>query len=131
MKCFYSPAEDAVGICKSCGKGLSAGYAADLGRGLACKDRCETDVRKLISMIERNERMSEASEELVTKSPKAAHGHALFLMLAGLLFGIAGYLREREPLLLGLGVLFLLYGTTVSIRAGRIAKAVRAGERPR
>jgi hypothetical protein len=47
MKCFYSGA-DAVGICKSCGRGLARAAAAEFPQGLACRNRCEADVQRLI-----------------------------------------------------------------------------------
>jgi VIT1/CCC1 family predicted Fe2+/Mn2+ transporter len=50
MNCFYHSTTAAVGICKSCGKGLCPLCAADLGKGLACKGRCEEDVRGFIHM---------------------------------------------------------------------------------
>jgi hypothetical protein len=45
MKCFYHHDQDAVGECKSCGKGLCPACAVDLGKGLACRQRCEDNVR--------------------------------------------------------------------------------------
>jgi hypothetical protein len=51
MKCFYSGA-DAVGICKSCGRGLSLPFAREFPKGLACGNRCEADVERLIRVVE-------------------------------------------------------------------------------
>jgi hypothetical protein len=51
MKCFDHQDRDAVGICKSCNKGLCRQCAADLGNGLACLNRCEDRARVLISFI--------------------------------------------------------------------------------
>ncbi len=48
MKCFDHADVDAVGLCKSCGKGLCKRCAVDLGEGLACADSCELAVRDLI-----------------------------------------------------------------------------------
>ncbi len=47
MKCFYHPETDAVGICKNCGKGLCMECTADLGNSLACKNRCENEVKSI------------------------------------------------------------------------------------
>jgi hypothetical protein len=46
MRCFYHPDAEAVGICKSCQKGLCADSAVDVGDGLACQG-CAERVRKL------------------------------------------------------------------------------------
>lgn len=48
MNCFYHPTAVAVGTCKSCNKGLCRECAVDLGKGLACKGRCEEDVKAVM-----------------------------------------------------------------------------------
>ena len=50
MKCFEHPEVDAVGICTACDRGLCAECATDMERGLACKDRCEHEVRRLLDL---------------------------------------------------------------------------------
>jgi hypothetical protein len=58
MGCFYHHDKEAVGFCKSCGKALCVECAVDLGKGLACRNRCEESVRAIIELIDRNiERM--------------------------------------------------------------------------
>lgn len=41
MKCFGHPEIDALGICKSCGKGLCGICFVDTGLGLACNGSCQ------------------------------------------------------------------------------------------
>ncbi len=50
MKCFNHPQIDAVGLCTACNRGLYADCAVDMERGLACKDRCEHEVRRLLDL---------------------------------------------------------------------------------
>ena len=40
MECFAHPNEIAVGLCKSCGKGVCRSCALPVDRGLACSERC-------------------------------------------------------------------------------------------
>jgi hypothetical protein len=47
MKCFNHTNVDAIAICKNCNKGLCQECAADTGVGVACKDKCESDVALL------------------------------------------------------------------------------------
>jgi hypothetical protein len=54
MRCFYHQDREAVGSCKSCGKGVCAECAVDLGKGLACRNRCEDAAKALIQLIDRN-----------------------------------------------------------------------------
>ena len=50
MKCAYHPETDAIGICMACERGVCAACAVDMERGLACKDRCEPEVRRLLDL---------------------------------------------------------------------------------
>jgi hypothetical protein len=52
MRCYQHPSVDAVGICRSCQKGLCRECAVDLGQGLACQNSCEQAVRDLIVMVD-------------------------------------------------------------------------------
>jgi hypothetical protein len=54
MNCFYHQDRQAVGTCKLCGKGVCAECAVDLGKGLACRNRCEDTAKALIQLIDRN-----------------------------------------------------------------------------
>jgi hypothetical protein len=54
MRCFYHHDVEAVGTCKNCGRGLCTGCAVDVRNGLACRDRCEEEVRSLNRVISRN-----------------------------------------------------------------------------
>jgi hypothetical protein len=54
MRCFYHHDKEAVGSCKSCDKALCVECAVDLGKGLACRNRCEESVRAIIELIDKN-----------------------------------------------------------------------------
>lgn len=54
MNCFNHSDRVAVGICKSCGKGLCMDCAAQRTNGLACKDACEDRVDLLNRVIDNN-----------------------------------------------------------------------------
>ena len=60
MKCFYHRDKDAIGICKSCSRALCQECAAEFPKGIACKGRCEEDVRAVIELIERNVRLTKS-----------------------------------------------------------------------
>src|SRR2546430_6742511 len=64
MRCYYHHGKEAVGICKSCYKALCTECAVDIGKGLACKGRCEGDAKAIMLLIERN-------IQLLTTPPKA------------------------------------------------------------
>lgn len=50
MRCFYHQDREAVGLCKSCAKGVCAECAVDLGNSLACRNRCEERARSVIKV---------------------------------------------------------------------------------
>jgi hypothetical protein len=108
MNCYYSPSQPAIGICKACGKGLSADYAVDVGYGLACKNSCEERVRIINSMIDTN-------SKVMTVANTQLRRNAIFTIVSGLLFMGLGYfmgLPSREPI----AFIFTALGLAVTIR---------------
>jgi hypothetical protein len=123
MKCFYDETQVAIGTCKSCGKGLSKEYAIDLGKGLACKGRCEEDVKRIIALIDKNVSFTATSENIVKGSGKTAYANSLFCLCAGAVFLLAGVI-EKLIVIGALGAIFLLYGGFVLIRARSISSSL-------
>jgi hypothetical protein len=58
MRCFYHENE-AVGICKSCGKGICQDCAIDFKKGLACRGHCEESVQHIIQQIKEYDKSAE------------------------------------------------------------------------
>ena len=50
MRCYNHPDQEAVGICRSCGRGLCPGCAAEVEKAVACRDRCESDVVTILKL---------------------------------------------------------------------------------
>lgn len=103
MRCFYHRDLDAVAACKSCGRGLCPDCASDVGNGLACRDRCEEQVRDVNRIIERNKTAYEKAS--------GAYGRtALFYGAVGLVFLAGGLLNWRGYgwALAPAGVIFLV-----------------------
>ena len=111
MRCFYHPEREAVGTCKSCGKGLCPECAADLQKGLACRGRCEPDVRAVIELVERNIKLGPASEKLI-RAGKGSHlANALFYLVCGsVFFGYGAWGDRRMGFLMIIGGCLLVLG---------------------
>ena len=126
MKCFYDTTQDAIGTCKSCGKGLSADYAVDLGKGLACRGLCEDDVRGLIALIDNNVAMRAASERIVRGSGGAGIAGSVAILLMGCGFLYTGLHRGEaaEPFPVAMGALFILWGLVGLRRSFAIQRAL-------
>lgn len=146
MRCFYHQDKEAVATCKSCGKALCAECAVDLGKGVACRGRCEDDARNIIELVERNIQSSRPSARMSLVQPKQVETPdketqvsatltrhiqssqkwqkwvAVFSIVIGVVFAAAA-VANRENLLLFaiLGVCFLAFGVAgfLSIRKCR------------
>lgn len=124
MNCFYHPGTAAVGICKSCSKGLCPACAVDLGKGLACKGRCESDVAAIIKLVDNSIKRAPINNQLVDSAKVTRFVAPMFNLILGLFFiAFASYVIittgfEAYSLFTGgLGILFFLYGIFSLIRA--------------
>ena len=125
MKCFYHQDRDAVGSCKSCGKGLCPECAVDLGKGLACRSRCEDDARAVIALIDQNIKISPRAAKLLDAGRGVRAGASTFNLVIGAIFVLWGLTDpDRFTFLIILGVCFLVFGAFSFVQSRRI-------ERPR
>jgi hypothetical protein len=153
MLCFYHQEKEAVGICKSCGKGVCVECAVDLGKGLACRSRCEESARAIIALVDRNIQLSTVVPmvQIVppsppTRTPTQAPDYvaarlsyhirstrqfqwrlgALYLFV-GVTLAVAGVMQAL--MLLGfLGLCFLVFGAITLIQAQRSSTQPRLSE---
>ena len=124
MNCFYHPNQPAVGICKSCNRGLCGECAAEVGKAMACRDRCEEDLRAVQALIEANVRTRGVGAQLVKSSSTALFVAGTFVAVTGAGFVYFGSRLPREsPFFVGLGVLFILYGAYQFVRALKLRSA--------
>ena len=121
MKCFYSDAE-AVGICKSCGRGLSRPFLTEFPKGLACANHCEADVQRLIRI-----------EEAVPGGAglNGAVSGAFTMLAGGAFFYFSGGVAGGLSLPSFMGVVFFFYGLYVVVRALVIANRRKTPPSPR
>jgi hypothetical protein len=123
MSCFYHHDRDSVGSCKSCGKDLCSECAVDLGKGLACRDHCEDDVRALIALIDRNIKLSPQTSRLLESSRKIRSSAAIFNLITGAVFIAWGLTdMERFSFIALLGGCFFAYGIFSIFQAWKQAK---------
>ncbi len=60
MKCFYHNNKDAIGICKNCSKGLCKECVTEIDKSIACKNKCEMDVKLINRMMMASMKVIEA-----------------------------------------------------------------------
>ncbi len=107
MQCYNHRERSAVGICKSCGKGICQECVAEMPNGLACKGACESRVALLNQIIDKNsETMAATGRQLRIVGLTTISFGVVMLVLGALLYAQgAGILLAS---VLGLpGILFI------------------------
>lgn len=108
MRCFYHESSDAVGTCKSCGKGLCRACAVDMQHGLACKGHCESAVAELIALIQTNVQHRRTVATQLSNMRSNTYIQALFILaLAIVLIATGLQVRVLLPYLGGISITFL------------------------
>ena len=110
MRCFYHPDREAVGVCKSCQRGICPECLSDVGKGIACKARCEEDARALVRLTDAAIRHEPANEFIVARMRRTRLVTALFYLLVGAGFLVAGFLHPYVQFAIYLGAVFLVFG---------------------
>jgi hypothetical protein len=102
MKCFNHPDIDAVGICKSCNKGLCKNCLTELENGIACTTTCVEEVKQINSLINRNKKSYKVASSSYIRN-------AYLFGCIGLVFIIFGFTREGLTGFLSImGAIFIL-----------------------
>jgi hypothetical protein len=137
MHCFYHPEREAVGLCKSCSKGICTECAVDLDRGLACRGRCEDKVRKIIEVTDlayqRADKLREPTRAVqqqpnqILQQRKAKMKSGAFYGYCGILLIIAGCWHDSVLTNL-MGVIFIIYSIQFFYRAYQIWKQSKKPE---
>ncbi len=114
MKCYYHHDRDALGTCKSCGRGLCEECHVVVGRGLACRNQCEGDVRALNYLIESNMRQTPTGSTIVAMAKRSGVISALFFLLLGIsmfAFGINDFVDHGTvDMRVFMGGIAIVYG---------------------
>jgi len=121
MRCFYHRDFDAVGVCKSCGRGLCPECAVIMDRGLACRGHCEADVQELTTLIKRNISMSPIVDSSIRGARRSRLFYAAFYLAMGVIF-IGFSVKTDIPYFLVFGGLIIAFGLMALIRALRMPK---------
>jgi len=115
MRCYYHHDKEAVGMCRSCSKGLCPDCAVDVGKALACRGHCEEDVRAFLAFVHRSNQFSAQSpEKIMASARKARFASGIFLLVLGLIFTVWGVSNLQKLVIIAvMGACFLIYGAIV------------------
>lgn len=115
MKCFNHADRDAVGICKSCGKGICHECLVEIPDGIACKtESCESRVRLCNKWLDIN-------ASLLSKSNQNLNRQGMFMLLNGVAIAAFGALLwigaprvwPVSLLMLGFGGVMFTFGLVI------------------
>ncbi len=104
MKCFNHQEIDAVGICKSCNKGLCPECAAEVDLSLACKATCIEEVAAIDAQIKRARVTMSAQKNSRMFLP------SFFMVLGAIFIAINIYKTSGIDYRTIPGVAFILFG---------------------
>lgn len=106
MKCFYHNSVNAIAICKNCNRGVCQDCASEVTNGIACKNRCESEVESVNNLINR-------SKGSYQKASYAYTRNSIIYLLIGLICIAYGLYTHRTDSVLAwylvpIGIVFLL-----------------------
>ncbi len=124
MLCFNHLDSQAVGICKSCQRALCQSCVSEVGKSIACSNRCEDDVKGLNEMVDFNlqmirttdmKKLTADSNAALRWSKSIAVGADWFVVVLGSVF-LAYAVYDRSTFLAVLGVCFIAFGVFGLVR---------------
>jgi hypothetical protein len=118
MKCYNHQEIDAIGLCKSCQKGVCQGCLALVDGSVACKGTCQEDVAALNYMIKRGRKVYEnLGKQWGPSIIINGIGGAFFLG-----FGLFNFGKTSSWLLIGLGSIMIVGGIMSLIQGKRMGE---------
>lgn len=120
MKCFVHHDRDAVGICPSCFRGVCPDCAVDLGRGLACRDRCEIEVRRLYDLRDFSFAQPSVQKKVLDRTGQQTRMAGIFNIVLGAIFILFDVIGGAVGFLTVLGACFFVFGCFSLARSFRL-----------
>jgi hypothetical protein len=116
MKCFNHRELDAIAVCKHCGRGTCSDCAVEVCSSMACRSRCEAEVRAGFDMVAR-------ASSAMEKGNANHYKVAVFVGLMGLIMGGFAFTIKREDS--HAWVVFLLFAVVFLLKAGMSVHSAR------
>lgn len=114
MACFNHHDRESIGGCKACGRALCPDCLVEVGKSIACKNRCEDDVRLLDGLILDNIRNAPFVNVALDSARKRPFTLPVSFIGGGLLCTLWGGYEYRSTgelsSLFGFGVILTIYG---------------------
>lgn len=119
MHCYRHAPEPALGVCRSCGRGVCAQCARDLDPALACSERCEQRVLRTEALIDNGE----AGYRLARRGSFIAVGFPLLLGAMLLYFGLTE--PHRFNAITAMGALLMAFAVAIWLRQRHLRRQLK------
>ena len=90
MRCFVHRDAEAVGVCRTCGRALCPGCAAEGRGGLSCRGRCEAELEATTAWILRTRAAEGRTGQILAKTSAVYVRQAWFMGVFGIAFLVLG-----------------------------------------
>lgn len=126
MHCFTHHDQEAVGICRACGKGLCADCAVDLKHSISCRGACEQVAQEIHAQIIRSKVIqTEERKRLYLWLSTTWILMGIVCVMCGLMYpmllGFAGFMYSVTYI--GMGLPYLIFGLVLLWFRRRLLKS--------
>lgn len=130
MKCFNHIHLDAVGICKSCFKGICPECVIEVEGNVSCKGRCEEKIKIDQELFEKSRLLIQRNPQTYQRTAEAYYKNALIYFLFGFVFlGLGIFTFNLESKILsyfGISVaVIMIFGSILQFFHGRKFKNIQ------
>ncbi len=126
MTCYNHHDRQSVGICKACGRAVCPDCIVEVGESIACKGRCEDQIRLIDTMIRDNIRNMPYVNRVVQSSQSSKFVLPVLLLGSGLLCCVWAIYDYRQSGKIGLlfttGIILMIYGLPRLISAIHVSR---------
>lgn len=110
MRCHRHPEVEAIGVCLACLRGVCAVCGAEVGRALACRERCEVEARRLLDLREFSLKQPIIQATVIHRTRRIQTLAAIFMIVSGIGVIVLGLVAPSFGPLAVLGAILLPYG---------------------
>lgn len=115
MKCYKHRDRDAIGLCKSCHKGVCPECLVLVGGSVACIDSCQENVATLNYIVEQNKKYRNLDKKLI---PFITYGIGIFFLS----FGLYTFNKKSSWFTIGFGAILIIISVINTILKNAQAK---------
>ena len=108
MRCYNHHEKEAVAICRSCGRAVCPGCAAEVEKAVACRDRCESDVSTILSLNRNALQFAKGTKQARYLGPTMFLVLGAMLTTMGLTYGGIDLATYGGGVIIAIGLAFLV-----------------------